>query len=254
MIKAKLKPGDTDDWERVRCLRHGDFTRLFQDRYYTRGWYHFPDDSAGRDDLWLFVVNTSMAAREPKKKMCHIIDMWAPWMSADERDSYVELVWGLDFYVRHISARELGRRLGVTNAERKRLKLWQFKPIDATDEQLEEERKARRRENRRTKRRVDGAKPREAYLAEMTSKPKPWIALGISRATYYRRVRRGMVPIIVSKAVPDLVSPSKSESQKGLHDGESSESQCNQTIEIGVADMNEPSSADMVTNLVSHLD
>ena len=65
------------------------------------------------------------------------------------------------------SAEDIGRRLGLTNAERQKLKLWPFKPIDATDEQIESQRKARRSENRRAKLRAKGVRSREAYLAEL---------------------------------------------------------------------------------------
>jgi hypothetical protein len=237
--KTKLKPGDIDAWERVRCLRHGDFIRLFRDRYYTRGWYHFPDDSGGRDDLWLLVLNTSLAAREPEKKMRHIIETWAPWMPPDERERYAKHVWGLDFYQRLMTARELGERLGVTNAERERLKLWQFKPIDMTDEQLAEQRRRKNNERRKAKRRT-----RAEYLA--SSLGKPWEAEGIARATWYRRRETSPDAIIVSKAESIPVSPPKGGRQiVGLQEGESSESQCNQRIEVGELERNASGSSDM---------
>jgi hypothetical protein len=145
MSKPRLAD-PADKWERVRRLRYGDFLRLFRDRYYRRGFYHFPDDSAVRDDLWLLVNNLSLTAVNPKERMRRAIEIWAPWMSAEERDAYVEHVWGLDFYQRLMSGREIGERLGLTNAERERLKLWQFRPIDLTDEELAEHRK---RKNKR---------------------------------------------------------------------------------------------------------
>jgi hypothetical protein len=133
------------------------------------------------------VSNTSLAASEPEKKMRHVIELWAPWMSEQEANQYIKHVYGLDLYERSETGRDIGRRLGLTNAERVQLKLWPFKPIDATDEQIDEERKARRQENRRAKRRAEGVKPREVYLAQ--SKRKPWEAEGIGRATWYRRHR-----------------------------------------------------------------
>jgi hypothetical protein len=122
-----------------------------------------------------------------KRKMHYVIEMWAPWMSAEEREAYVNHVWGLDIYERTLTAVELGQRLGVTNAERESLKLWPFIPIDKTDEELAEQSKARERERRARKRRAKGVRTREAYLAELASRPKPWIAEGISRRTWERR-------------------------------------------------------------------
>jgi hypothetical protein len=225
MSKANRKPAsDADHWEKLRCLRHGCFKSLFADRYHTRGYYHFPDDDGGRDDLWLWVESTSLAQCKPREKMRHILDLWAPWMSPEERDAYVEHVWGLDFYQRIKSAKELGERLGVTNAERERLKLWQFKPIDMTDEELAAHRKRKNNERRRTKR----SQTRAEYLASCTG--KPWEAEGISRAKWYR-LRRETSPdaIIVFSSESIPVSPKEAESQqKGLQGLTARESQCKQ--------------------------
>jgi hypothetical protein len=192
----------TIDFEKLRCLRHGDMRRLFEYRY----GHALPDDDAGNGDLWPFICNASLAEKEPEKKMKALLEIWAPWMSADKVESYVAHVLGLERYHRVMTAEELGRRLMLANANRQRLKLWQILPTDATSEELEEQRKARRRRNRKAKRRADNVKPREVYLAEMKAKPKPWTVLRMSRATYYRKVRRGVVPIIVSKEVPEVVS------------------------------------------------
>src|SRR5262249_61003080 len=84
---------------------------------------------------------------------------------------------------RLMTAREIGERLGLTNAERERLKLWQFKPIDMTDEELTEHRKRKNNERRRAKR----AQTRDEYLAICLTATKPWQAEGISRRTWERR-------------------------------------------------------------------
>ena len=68
--------------------------------------------------------------------MNHVIDLWAPWMGDEEREGYVKLLGGLDLYQRIQTGREIGNLLSLTNAERVKLKLWQFKPIDATDDEL----------------------------------------------------------------------------------------------------------------------
>ena len=101
--------------------------------------------------------------------------------------------WGLDIYERSLTALELGRRLGLTNAEREALKLWPFLPIDKTEEELAEQSKARERERRARKRRAKGVRTRKAYLAELARKPKPWITEGISRSAYYRKRKRDKV-------------------------------------------------------------
>ncbi|WP_434011885.1 hypothetical protein [Methyloceanibacter sp.] len=203
--------GETTKWETVRCLRYGALRKLFHDRW----GFVLPDDDAGRDDLWILVTNVSLAAAEPQKKMRHVIELWAPWMSAEEREAYVRHVWGLDIYERTSTGREIGQRLGLTNADRERLKLWPFKPIDATDEEIAERRKTRKRERLAQKRREKGIRTRADYLADLASKPKPWEAEGVSRSSWYRmrdkvcrQLRRGVSPTIVIKEGTHLVPPS----------------------------------------------
>ena len=185
-MSKKQPADDADKWELIRRLRYGALLKLFRHRWGNV----LPYDDAGRDDLWLLVTNVSLAAADPEKKMHHVIEMWAPWMSEEERSAYVKHVWSLDIYERTLTALELGRRLELTNAEREALKLWPFLPIDKTEEELAEQAKARERERRARKRREKGVRTRQAYLVELASKPKPWVAQGISRAAYYRKRKR----------------------------------------------------------------
>jgi hypothetical protein len=217
---------DAAKWELIRRLRYGALLRLFRHRWGNE----LPDDDAGRDDLWLLVTNVSLAAAEPKKKMRDVIEVWAPWMSAEEREAYIKHVWGLDIYERTPTALELGKRLGLTNAEREALKLWPFRPIDKTEEEIAEQAKARERERRAHNRRERGVRTREAYLAELASRPQPWIAESISRRTWERRrkgvsadqrsMSQGESEIIVFKQRTHVASPSMGNLRKeGFHGG-----------------------------------
>ena len=67
--------------ETMRRLTYGNLIKLFQHRY----GHTLPDDDAGRADLRLLINNVSLAVAEPQKKMRHVIELWAPWMTADER-------------------------------------------------------------------------------------------------------------------------------------------------------------------------
>ena len=255
---SKKRPGDdADKWELIRRLRYGALLKLFRHR-----WGHvLPDDDAGRDDLWLLVTNVSLAAAEPEKKMHHVIEMWAPWMSEEERSAYVKHVWGLDLYERTPTAKELGERLGLTNTEREALKLWPFLPIDKTEEELAEQAKVRERERRARKRREKGVRTREAYLAELAGRPKPWIVQGISRSAYYRkrtrdelspRLRRGESEIIVFKQRTQVVSPNVGDLRKEGHQrGVSGESPKQITREAKRAETKASSSPELRTDSVS---
>ena len=245
-----------EDLERIRRLRAGELQRLFRHRW----GYVLPDDQSGREDLWLLMLNASLATAEPDKKMNHVIDLWAPWMGDEEREGYVRLLGGLDVYQRIQTGREIGNLLRLTNAERMKLKLWQFKPIDATDDELEAQRKARRSEDRRAKMRAKGVRSREAYLTELRSKPKPWEAEGVSQRTWQRRrVSRGSVPTIVSKTVQYLATRSGGESERGCRESGGVEKPRN-VMKLRVVERRAPSSSSdlehdlaTTTDVVPHL-
>jgi hypothetical protein len=164
-----------------------------------------------------------MAPAASEQKSLYIIELWAPWILRDEAEALVRHVHSLPFYERTPTARTLGNRLRLTNAERERLRLFTIKPFDMTDTQLDEQSKVRRRKRCERKRRDQGIRSRAAYLAEMEAKPKPWIAEGIDRATWYRRrakaMRRGRGLAIVSKRGTHPVAVGQADSQKGFHEG-----------------------------------
>src|SRR6476661_1668515 len=164
-MKCLPKPGESGKWEVVRRLRYGALIKLFRHRY----GHEFPNDDAGRDDLFVLLCVVSLAPSATDKKIAHTIEMWAPWMSADEAEIYVEHLNRLTIYERMPAAKELGERLNLTNAERERLRLWPIKPVDMTVEQLMEQRKFKRLEQQRQRRREDGVKPRAAS-------ERPWEA------------------------------------------------------------------------------
>ena len=54
-----------EDLERVRRRERANSKRLFRHRW----GYDLPDDQARREDLWLLMLNASLATSEPDKKM-----------------------------------------------------------------------------------------------------------------------------------------------------------------------------------------
>jgi hypothetical protein len=205
--------GDVAKWERIRRLRAGELKRLFHYRWRSPV---LPDDEAGRGDLWLLMLNASLATDEPELKMHNVIDLWAPWMAEWERKEYVKLVWGLDFYQRIQTGKKIGELLYLRNEERMALKLTQFKPIDVTDEQIAAQRRARRNERRRLQR----GRTRGQYLAASLSHQRPWVVDGISRRTWERRRAKLSVasagPTIRLKAESIPATASVVEIQKGI--------------------------------------
>jgi hypothetical protein len=214
------KPAEAGKWERVRRLRYGALVKLFRHRWGPT----LPDDSSGREDLFELVCVVSVTLSATDKKIANTIETMAPWMKPEEAQMLVEHVQQMPIYERMPNNRELGKRMRLTNAEREALSLWPIKPVDKTDLELAEQRKAKSRNARASKRRQRGVRTREQYLAELASKPKPWEGSGLSRAQWYRRKRdevvtqrrRGSDATIVVKVQPQLVSPEMVESQKGL--------------------------------------
>lgn len=154
--------------ETMRRLRLGDLRKLMRFRY----GHTLPDDDAGREDLYELLLPISLGP-EDGRKMVNAIEINAPWMNADESAELIDQINRTPSYLRKPTARRLGKKLNVTNVERERLSLRTIAPIDMTGEQLEEQRKAKKRARDQRRRRAAGAKPREAYLACSLTKLKP---------------------------------------------------------------------------------
>jgi len=178
------KPRDAGRWETVRRLRYGDVLKLIRYRYGANG---VPDDDAGRPDLMELLYLASMAPAGAEKKVSNNIELYAPWMQTDEVETLIQHLSLTPHYQKVRTAEELGRLLHLTNAERERLKLWRIRPVDMTAEQLAEQTEERERIRRAAQRRNKGIRSKEAYLAELADRPKPWLTEGISRRTWERR-------------------------------------------------------------------
>ena len=157
-------------------MRLGDLQKVLRWRYGPT----LPDDDAGRDDLRLLLQTISMGQGD-WTKLKNAIEIWAPWMNAGEALQLIDEVNRTPDYLRKPKARPLGEKLRLLNSERIRLGLRTIAPIDMTDEQLEEQRRNRKRAREQHRRRAKGSKPRDVYLANSLSKLRPWQADGISR-------------------------------------------------------------------------
>ena len=184
--------------ETLRRLRYGALLRLLRARCGPQ----LPDDDAGREYLFELVCVASLASKAADKKLANAIDLWAPWMSKDEAETLVEHIQALTVTERTPTPEEPGRRLRLTNAEREACCFWLAMPVDMSAEDLKEFRKTVARNRKREKRRAKGIQSREDYLAKRkAAASEPWIAMGVSRATYFRRrkpMRLGVSTTIVN--------------------------------------------------------
>jgi hypothetical protein len=186
--------------ELLRRLRLGDLRKLFHDRYGPI----FPEgDDAAMEDLRELLLPISMAPCEGRNctggvglwtaddRMRHEIETWAPWMGEDEAQDLIDEINQMPLWQRKPRPRTLGERLNLTYAQRSRLRIQTIGPCDISEAGMALIRKQKKRLRDRARRQLKGAKSRAEYLAtHRTLKERPWIAMGISRATYYRRIKQ----------------------------------------------------------------
>jgi hypothetical protein len=172
-------------WWRTRI---GALTKIFGGplRYGDGKLYQLTDDDAGREDLHILLDHY---AYSNPLAIPRVIKARAPWLTGSERDSLMEQVGRGP---RYWTSAALAEALRLTEAERVALGgVPTIGAVDVTPEQRKQIRKERNTEGKRRKRRAAGMKPREQYLAASKSRPEPWKAAGISRATWFRRQKRG---------------------------------------------------------------
>ena len=188
-------------WEKLRRVRYGDLLRLFRHRWGRT----LPDgDDGAREDFFELMQLISLAPAGSDEKMANAIEIWAPWMPEWEAEKYIEHLNSVPQYQRTRTARELGKMLNLTNADREKYGLWSILPIDMTDEQLAEQRKAKDRQRKAKRRQQRGIRTRVEYLAELATRPRPWEDEGISRRAWQKRQRK-----LVREVCPDS-SPGES--------------------------------------------
>jgi hypothetical protein len=171
--------------EMLRRLRLGEIKRYLGDRY----GHTLPDDDAGRDDLFELLLCTSLRPDSASRVMRNVIEIYAPWMTEQEAEGFIQQVERIPPKLRRRKAEYLGQRFNLTNGQRERLAIRTIRPCDLTDEQLKDRRKARRNERMKRKRLREGRKNRADYLTSSLSRTKPWLKEGISRRTWERRRR-----------------------------------------------------------------
>ncbi len=144
-------------WEKLRRVRYGDLLRLFRHRWGRT----LPDgDDGAREDFFELMQLISLAPAGSEEKMANAIEIWAPWMPEREAEKYIEHLNSVPQYQRTRTARELGKMLNLTNADREKYGLWSILPIDMTDEQLAEQRKAKDRQRKAKRRQQRGIRTR----------------------------------------------------------------------------------------------
>lgn len=123
------------------------------------------------------------------------ITAWAsfgvPLLTADEIATCIIAARKRSTHQRlHWTARELGELLRLSIAEREDLEIRMIRPAGMTDRQFADYTRARDAARKLTAARKAGSRPQ----AESAERQQPWVALGMSRRTYYRRLAAGTLP------------------------------------------------------------
>lgn len=163
----------------ISALRLRDLSELFARRY----GHEWPDTETARADLVVIAHHLAALPGDPRKRVLSWLKGKASWLSLKDAD---ELLGDAIMKPRRWRADKLAWRLKLIEEDRKACRITTIGAIDLSRNQ----RAARRREAKRlakeVKRRAAGAKPRAEYLAAARSS-KPWLALGMSRASWFRR-------------------------------------------------------------------
>lgn len=136
---SETRPGRRLDIDAVRfaAIRSREIATVLEDRYGRP----LPHDDAGRDDLRLLIEHASQF-HDPRLRIGGIIDAWAPWVTADERAELEREA--LAAPPPRYTPDEIAQRLGVTMADRLRLRLTSIGATDADKAERGRLRKVRR--------------------------------------------------------------------------------------------------------------
>ena len=141
-----------------------------------------PDTGKGRDLCKATAFHMAFAA-DAAKRIPSWLDLRAPWLDDDDSSKITrEAIGAVAKGVAPWSADKLGWHLKISIAERADWHLTTIGAVGDSKEKRRERRKAKDRDYQAAKRLAAGASPR-AKSAERT---KPWLALGMSRATWHR--------------------------------------------------------------------
>jgi len=163
----------------MAMLRVAELHRLFRDRYDGGDCYELPPDDSGRHDLHLLLHHLVNLHGDPQR-MHKAIKARAPWLQPDEADKKIRSVFAQPIKWR---ADTLAKELGLTESTRSRLQIRTIGSVDMTRAERKQARRLRQRQRDRARRRALGAKSQ----ANSINRTKPWLAAGISRATWYRQ-------------------------------------------------------------------
>jgi hypothetical protein len=194
-----LKIGKAVIAERYRSFnraerRLADICRLIESRYGPM----IPEHDEPLDPFVFTMANAVLASSGQTRaieRLTRLIARFEPWRTPHARYA-AEAINKLK-YARLVSDAKAGELLRLTLAKREALGITTISPFDLTADQFkackQEKKRAADRARDARKRAESGAMTRQKWLEKVNSSScrnsKPWLASGVSRATWYRRER-----------------------------------------------------------------
>lgn len=168
----------------MAALRISELQRIRRARY-PQG---IPDTPDGRVMVRVIVHHLAVLQGDQRRRINGWLDEHAPWLTlADANALMVEVATK----PRRWRADRLAWRLKLIAADRKALRITTIGAIDVDKQARIRHRSERSRQIKAAARQAAGAVSRAHYEAQSLSREAPWVAQGISRATWYRRRETG---------------------------------------------------------------
>lgn len=162
----------------LASIRVNELTRLFRARH----GYQLPDTPLGRDHAGIMCQHLAEASADPLKRINDWLGLWCPWMTIGEAKVIREQCI---LQPRRWKAKTLGFRLRLVDVDRATLGIRTIAAVDLTPAMQLERRKLKAKLRAKRSRLRRRKLTRVQYLIQ-AKRPKPWVDLGISRATWYR--------------------------------------------------------------------
>lgn len=163
----------------LSSIRIGELNRILTARHGEQ----LPDTIDTRRAIVVIAHHLAALPADPRRSITSWLELRAPWYSiADAKALIADTITK----PRRYRAHTLAWIFRLTFADRLALGIKTIGAIDAPPSDRAKWRAERSRQRKAAIRRANGTKPRAQYLAE-ARKPQPWLKLGMSRRTWYRK-------------------------------------------------------------------
>jgi hypothetical protein len=189
----------------LAVFRIRDLQVFYSDRY---GETMPDDDHRALDHLVVLLHHVASLGDARALRACAA--RWCPWITDGE---YAAIVAEVDGKPLRWRADALARRIALDDATRTRLGIKTIGGYDVSKKQRRERRKKANNDAKRLRRKLEGA----ASHSSSAEQTKPWLAFGISRSTYYRRLADGSLRLIRVQQLKSMCCRQISASPKMCH-------------------------------------